>query len=115
MQRLGASTVLHILDDFLFMAKSEEQCRYDLNNFVTMCHHLGVPLAPEKTVGPATVLQFAGITLDSVCQEARLPEEKLLKCRAMLQDFQAWRSVRLKELQSLIGLLNFMCLVVVPG
>ena len=115
MQRLGASAVLHILDDFLFMAKSEAQCRYDLNNFVTMCHHLGVPLAPEKTVGPATVLQFAGITLDSVRQEARLPEEKLLKCRAMLQDFQARRSVRLKELQSLMGLFNFTCLVVVPG
>ena len=33
----------------------------------------------------------------------------------MLQDFQARRSVSLKELQSLIGLLNFTCLVVVPG
>ena len=80
-----------------------------------MCNYLGVPLAPEKTVGPATVLQFAGITLDSVRQEARLPEDKLLKCRAMLLNFQARRSVRLKELQSLIGLLNFTCLVVVPG
>ena len=80
-----------------------------------MCNYLGVPLAPETTVGPATVLQFAGITLDSVRQEARLPEDKLLKCRAMLQNFQAWRSVCLKELQSLIGLLNFTCVVVVPG
>ena len=80
-----------------------------------MCNYLGVPLAPEKTVGPATVLQFAGITLDSVRQGARLPEDKLLKCRAMLQNFQARRSVRLKELQSLIGFLNFTCLVVVPG
>ena len=112
---LGACAVLHILDDFLFIAKSEEQCRSDLNNFLTMCNYLGVPLAPEKTVGPATVLQFAGITLDSVRQEARLPAEKLPRCRAMLQDFQARRSVRLKELQSLIGLLNFTCLVVVPG
>ena len=63
-------------------------------------------------MGLATVLQFAGITLDSVRQEARLPEDK--RC-ALLQNFQARRSVRLKELQSLIGLLNFTCLVVVPG
>ena len=82
-----------------------------------MCNHLGVPLAPEKTVCPATVLQFAGITLYSVRQEGRLPEGKLRTCRAMLQNFhdQARLSVRLKELQSLIGLLNFTCLVAVRG
>ena len=81
-----------------------------------MCNHLGVPLAPEKTVGPATVLQFAGITLE-VRQEGRLQEGKLRTCRAMLQNFhgQARLSVCLKELQSLIGLMNFTCLVVVRG
>ena len=112
---LGARAVLHILDDFLFIAQSKGQCEHDLDNFILMCNYLGVPLAPEKTVGPETVLQFSGITLDSVRQGARLPEDKLLKCRAMLQNFQALRSVCLKELQSLIGLLNFTCLVVVPG
>ena len=78
---LGACAVVHILDDFLFIAKSKEKCVGDLQSFITMCNHLGVPLAPEKTVGPTTVLQFAGSTLDSVRQEARLPEDKLQKCR----------------------------------
>lgn len=45
--------------------------------------------------------------------EARLPEEKLQKCRNLLTDFLSRRSVCLKELQSLVGLLNFTCLVVV--
>ena len=107
--------VVHILDDFLFIAKSKEKCVGDLQNFITMCNHLGVPLALEKTVGPATVLQFVGITLDYVRQEARLSEDKVQECRAMLHDFQARRSVCLRELQSLIGLLSFTCLVVVPG
>ena len=100
---LRACSVLHILDDFLFIAPTKDQCRRDLTNFVS----LGVPLAPEKTVGPATVLQFEGITLDSVRMEARLPEKKLQKCRNLLTDFLSRRSVCLKELQSLIGLLNF--------
>lgn len=52
---LGACAVVHILDDFLFIAKSKEKCVGDLQNFIRMCNHLGVPLAPEKTVGPATV------------------------------------------------------------
>ena len=113
--RLGASSVLHILDDFLFIAKTKDRCAADLVNFVSLCHHLGVPLAPEKTVGPDTVLQFAGITLDSVNGEARLPVEKLQKCRMLLHNFYKRRTVRLKELQSLIGLLNFTCQVIVPG
>ena len=112
---LGASSVLHILDDFLFIAQTKEQCERDLANFISLCNYLGVPLAPEKTVGPDQVLQFAGITLDSVRMEARLPDEKLQKCRNLLIDFLSRRSVCLKELQSLIGLLNFTCLVVVPG
>ena len=110
-----ASAVLHILDDFLFIAKTKEQCARDLQNFILMCDYLRVPLASEKTVGSDTVLQFAGITLDSVLFEARLPEDKLAKCRVMLHNFYTRRTVTLKELQSLIGLLNFACTVVAPG
>lgn len=113
--QLRASSVLYILDDFLFIAPTKDQCNRDLANFVSLCEYLGVPLAPEKTVGPDTVLQFAGIILDSKHMEARLPDEKLTKCRRTLTDFLARRSVCLRELQSLIGLLNLTCLVVVPG
>ena len=82
---LGASTVLHILDDFLFIAYSKEKCQLDLKNFLSK--YLGVPIAEEKTVGPATSLQFAGITLDSVLQEARLPDDKLKKYHTLLTSF----------------------------
>ena len=80
-----------------------------------MCDFLGVPIAHEKTLGPLTTLQFAGIELDSVRQEARLPSEKIHKCRALLHQFAQKRSVTLCELQSLIGLLNFCCSVAAPG
>ena len=82
--RLKASAVLHILDDFLFISPSKDKCSMDLSKFLDMCDFLGVPIAQEKTVGPDTTLQFAGIELDSVRQEARLPLEKLTKCRTFL-------------------------------
>ena len=113
--RFGASGVLHILDDFLFIADSKEKCQSDLANFLTLCEYLGVPIAQEETVGPATVSQFAGITFDSVKQEARLPNDKLQKSRVLLHAFYRRRKVSLKELQSLLGLLTFTCAVVVPG
>lgn len=45
---LSASSVLHILDDFLFIAPSKAQCECDLANFVSLCAYLGLPLAPQK-------------------------------------------------------------------
>ena len=56
---------------------------------------------PEKPVGPDTVLQFAGITLDSVLFEARLPEDMLTKCRVMLHNFYTRGTVTLKELHGM--------------
>ena len=113
--RFGASGVLHILDDFLFLAKTETKSRTDLSNFLRLFGYFGVPIAQEKTVGPSQVIQFAGITLDSVIQEARLPEDKLQKCRLLLKSFYNRRKVTLRELKSLLGLLSFTCSVIVPG
>ena len=113
LQKLRASAALHILDDFLFVAPSAEKCEADLANFLHLCNYHGVPIAHEKTVQPRTTLEFAGITLDSISQDSRLPD-KLQKCRTLLHQFRKRRTVTLWELQSLICLLNFACSVVVP-
>jgi len=77
--------------------------------------YLGIPMAPEKTVSPSTTLAFVCIELDTVAVEARLPLEKLEKCRDLISSFLRRRKVTLKEVQSLAGLLNFACAVVLPG
>ena len=38
---------------------------------------LKAPVVALKTPGPSRVLELMGIELDSVCVEARLPEDKL--------------------------------------
>ena len=81
--------------------KTKEQCARDLQNFIFMCDYLGVPLAPEKPVGPDTFLLFAGITLDSVLFEVRLPEDILAKCHVMLHNFYTRGTVTLKELHGM--------------
>ncbi len=64
---------------------------------------------------PATTLTFAGIELDSISSEARLPQDKIVKCVESISAFLKRKKVQLKELQSLIGLLNFATSVVTPG
>ena len=73
------------------------------------------PWLLKKTGGPSFVLSFVGIELDTIKMEARLPEEKLAKCRSLIWEFLTKKKVTLTELQSLIGLLNFTCSVIVPG
>ena len=72
-------------------------------------------MAPEKTDGPSTVPSFAGIKLDTVRSQARLPLDKVIRCTSMLSDCLKRKKVTLRELQSLIGLLNFACSGVLPG
>ena len=65
-----------------------------------MCDDLGVPMVPEKTMGPISVLCFAGIELDTDKMEARLPEleEKLRKCVTLIHEFLKRKKVSLKKM-----------------
>lgn len=56
-----------------------------------------------------------GLELDTLNFEIRLPQDKLTQLKLEIQKFKAKRSATLKELQSLIGMLNFACSVVPPG
>ena len=91
------------------------QCRIHLVGFLSLCKYLGVPIALEKTVGPQNILSFARIELDTLRMEARLPADKTEKCKLLIASFLRRKKVTLREIQSLTGLLNFACSVVVPG
>ena len=113
--KLHIDHILHLLDDFLIVFPNHDLCKGQLDLFLMLCHYLGIPMAPEKTIGPSSAISFAGIELDSVQMEARLPPDKLAKCQDLISGFLKRRKVTLREIQSLTGLLNFACNVVVPG
>ena len=112
---LPAVGVVHVLDDFLFIAENREICQEALKLFEDICLDIGVPLAPEKTMGPSQVLPFVGIQLDTIQMEASLPEDKVEKFSGLIQQFLLRKSVKLVELQSLTGMLNFACGVISPA
>ena len=107
--------VVHILDDFLFLAPTREETALSLRNFQELCDIIGVPLSEEKTFPPSTCMEFMGITLDADRMEARLPDDKVIKMRQLLLEFKNRKSCTLKELLSLLGLLNFACSVIQQG
>ena len=98
--KFGISYMLHLLDDFLIISGSHEQCSRELAHFLALCSYLGIPMAPDKTVGPSTVLSFAGIELDTVHSEVRLPRDNVMRCVSLLSDFLKRKKVTLRELQN---------------
>ena len=58
---------------------------------------------------------YAGIELDTIQMEARLPPDKIPKCKMAIQNMLRKSKAKLRDIQSLIGLLSFAVTVVVPG
>ena len=115
-ERLGIQHMVHILDDFLILGPANSSvCQLNLQRFLQLCSSLGVPIKLEKTESARQVITFMGLELDSSVMEARLPADKLEKLRTILDKYCKSRKIKLKDLQSLLGLLNFCCNVVLPG
>ena len=114
--KLGVSNVLHILDDFfLAEAAPRSSCSTSLCKLLCLFTELNVPIAPGKTYAPSQFLEFLRISLDSVNMVALLPPDKLSQARTLLARWRKRSSCKLKELQSLIGILQFACRVIAPG
>ena len=69
----GVALIIHYLDDFFCANASEEECASDRDRVSDLCGFLGVPLAPEKIIGPAQILTFLGIQIDSLTMSIELP------------------------------------------
>ncbi len=74
-----------------------------------------MPISEEKTVRPTTVLVFLGLEIDSIAMQVRIPIEKVNEIVQLIHTFLSKKSVTLREMQSLLGSLNFMCRAIVPG
>lgn len=106
---------VNYLDDFMLGSKTRKLGDSNLKIFLQMCDDIGVPISEKKTFGPETKMTFLGIEIDTIKRQVRLPLEKVQRCVTEIEDLISRKKARLKKLQSIIGLLNFACQVVLPG
>ncbi|XP_066538410.1 uncharacterized protein [Hoplias malabaricus] len=99
--------VVHLLDDFLVLDSPSSPPARCITSLTAAFRRLGIPLSSEKTIGPATSLEFLGISLDSVSFRASLPHDKLARITEFLSEFLSLRRVTKRQLLSLLGHLNF--------
>ena len=112
----GIQSIVHHLDDFLIVGHPRsDECKVALECFTRICQQLGIPLAPEKTVGPSTVLEFLGIGLDTERMTIFLPERKRQGLIQLIQEIKQRKSATKVELLSLAGSLQHATKVIKPG
>lgn len=111
----GYRSVIHYVDDFLFVVEFKAEAQLLLEGALCLCRTLGLPMAESKTEGPCTKLIFLGIELDTVEMRASLPDAKLAELNELTSFWVGRQMASIEELQSLAGMLNFACQVVRPG
>ena len=114
----GSDLISHYADDFVLVGLpggGKQSCNHLVKCFEGVCRDLGVPLAEEKSVGPVSKLVYLGLEIDAERQVVAVPEDKLSKIRAKVASSLLAAKLSLKELQSLIGSLSFICKAVSPG
>ena len=104
MYREGVPFSIHYLDYFFFCGPPKSHiCAEALQKAVSICP---LPVAPEKVVGPSTVITFLGIQIDSVNMTLSLPADKLAALKARLGEWSDRRSASKRQLQELLGHLH---------
>ncbi|CAC5418456.1 unnamed protein product [Mytilus coruscus] len=94
--------IVHILDDFMIVDKTEDGCKKKLERFLAICKDMGIPISKEKTFQPSQVMSFVGYEIDTRLMEVRLPIDKLAKCHNLITVVLQKEKITLRELQSII-------------
>ena len=115
MRVAATNNVLHYLDDFFFVGVSAAECEHAMHCFMAICERFGVPIAQDKTEGPVNVITYLGLQIDANNSQVQVPQEKVSALLHMLHEFMTKSKVTLREMQSLVGSLNFVCKAIGPG
>jgi hypothetical protein len=113
----GLRAVVGVMDDYLLLHASRQACFVMLAVAAALLADLGfaVNFKPGKTVLPARVQKFVGVVLNSARLTLALPRDKLASVLAAAAGVAGRRTVSRKELQSLVGRLQWASRVVYGG
>ena len=99
--------VLTYLDSLLIIADTKVECQQAYEELIKHLGELGFQFNWDKAVRSLQRLTFLGIEIDTVRRQLTLPERKLCKLQLLLSEITVKRSITKRDLQPLVGKLNF--------
>ena len=90
-------------------------CGYIMGTFKQVCHEIGMPISPDKSVGLVQVIEFLGLTIDSMLMVVQVPQDKLQDIGGILMTMIRKCKATGYELESLASKLNFISRIIPVG
>ena len=110
----GNTALVRYLDDFLHMHGTFVESQAGLTLAQRVLTAFGLVVNPDKTEGPAQQLAFLGVQLDSHAQTLACTPARVNELLSLLRAAATAKEMRLTELDSLVGKLQFAAQVL-PG
>ena len=80
-----------------------------------MCNQIGMPVSPDKYEGPTQIIEFLGLTIDTIQMVVRILKDKMQYITLIFITIIRKRKAMAAKLESLAGKLNFSAKAVLPG
>lgn len=106
--------VLNYLDD-LASAEIKENAVFAFKTLQAVLKKCGIEEAQDKACPPSTIMTFVGVLFNTDTMTIEITPERLLELHDLLKTWLEKENATLKEIQSLLGKLNFVAACVRPG
>ena len=106
--QLYGFTTKPYIDDFGGAELEYKRASEALSTLQGILKTVGLEEAPHKTVEPTTKMTWLGIDVDSVAMTLSIPHLKLEEIKTVVKSWEGKSFASKKEVQSLMGMLNFV-------
>ena len=108
-------TAIGYIDDFLLICNDNVHCAEALKTIVDLVESLGLSVNWQKVAGPARVVTFLGVEINCDNRTLSLPKDKLDETRQLIRSWLNKKKATKKDLQRVVGKLNWCCRVISGG
>ena len=113
MFKIGIS-VLNYLDD-LASAEQKNLAEFSYRTLKAVLKKCGIEENTEKACPPATIMNFVGVLFNTEKMTVEITPERLEEIKTLLKLWLSKENASIKEVQSLLGKLNFVAACVKPA
>ena len=71
-EKRAGHNLVHYLDDFFTIHRLNMVCSNIMSVFKLICTQIGMPVSPDKLEGPTQVIEFFGLTIDTIQMVVRI-------------------------------------------
>ena len=107
--------ILNYVDDFLGAEDGLQTAKESFEHFCKLLIKINIDMSAEKQVEPTTRIEFLGNLFDSKNMTIEIPPEKLQEVKMEISIWMDKTYARQKELESIIGKLQFVARCVRQG